>query len=154
MTVTAQIHYGAAGVGYSQKVNTNEDGQPMLNEYNGAITFLLQMNILSGAEGVTSWIQDRSVRATYDFEEEKTRRFEWFLSADKAKATLIEVFDDSEGALTRVQNLMASPIAPEWIDRFEIDSLTVLGDVSDDLQETLASMAPDVRTFAGGFTRT
>ncbi len=153
MTVTAQIHYGAAAVGYSQRVNTNGDGQPMLNEYNGAITFLLQMNVLPGAEGVTSWIKDRSARATYDFEEEKTRRFEWFLSADKAKATLIEVFEDSEGALTRVQNLMASPIAPEWMDRFEIDSLTVLGEVSDDLQEALASMAPDVRTFAGGFTR-
>ncbi len=126
----------------------------MLNEYNGAITFLLQMSVLSGAEDVTSWIKDRMVRATSDFEEEKTRRFEWFLSAGKAKATLIEVFEDSEGALTRVQNLMTSPIAPEWIDRFEIDSLTVLGDVGDDLQDALASMAPDVRTFAGGFTRT
>ena len=49
---------------------------------------------------------------------------------------------------------MSSPIAPEWMDRFEIDTLTVLGDVSDDLQEALASMAPDVRAFAGGFTRT
>ena len=125
----------------------------MLNEYNGTVTFLLQMNVLSGAEEVTSWIKDRSARATYNFEEEKTRRFEWFLSADKAKATLIEVFEDSEGALTRVQNLMASPIAPEWMDRFE-NGLTVLGEVSDDLQEALASMAPDVRTFAGGFTRT
>ena len=126
----------------------------MLNEYNGAITFLLQMNILPGAEDVASWIEDRSARTTYEFEEEKTRRFEWFLSGDKAKATLIEVFEDSGGALTRVRNLMSSPIAPEWMDRFEIDSLTVLGDVSDDLQEALASMAPDVRTFAGGFTRT
>ncbi len=126
----------------------------MLNEYNGAVTFLLQMNVSSGAEEVTSWIKDRSARATYDFEEPKTRRFEWFLSADKAKATLIEVFEDSEGALSRVQNLMASPIAPEWMDRFEIDSLTVLGEVSDDLREALASMTPDVRTFAGGFTRT
>ena len=142
------------GVGYSQRVNTNGAGQSMLNEYNGAVTFYLQMNVLSGVEDVADWITDRSARATYEFEEEKTRRFEWFLSADKAKATLIEVFEDSEGALTRVQNLMASPIAPEWMDRFEIDSLTVLGEVSDDLQEALASMAPDVRTFAGGFTRT
>ena len=125
----------------------------MLNEYNGAITFLLQMSVLPGAKDVASWIKDRSVRATYDFEEEKTRRFEWFLSSDKAKATLIEVFEDSKGALTRVQNLMSSPIAPEWMDRFEIDSLTVLGEVSDDLQEALASMAPDVRTFAGGLTK-
>jgi len=52
-----------------------------------------------------------------------------------------------------VQNLMSSAIAPEWMDRFEIESLTVLGEVSDNLQEALASMAPDVRTFAGGFTK-
>jgi len=126
----------------------------MLNEYNGVITFLLQMNILPGAEDVASWIKDRSARTTYEFEEEKTRRFEWFLSGDKAKATLIEVFEDSEGALARVRNLRSSPISPEWMDRFEIESLTVLGEISDDLQEVLSSMAPDVRTFAGGFTRT
>jgi hypothetical protein len=125
----------------------------MLNQYNGNITFLLQMNVAAGAENISSWIADRSARVTYEFEEEKTRRFEWFLSADKKRATLIEVFDDNEGALTRVQNLMSSAIAPEWMDRFEIESLTVLGEVSDNLQEALASMAPDVRTFAGGFTK-
>jgi hypothetical protein len=125
----------------------------MLNQYNGNITFLLQMNVVAGAENISSWIADRSARVTYEFEEEKTRRFEWFLSADKKRATLIEVFDDNEGALTRVQNLMSSAIAPEWMDRFEIESLTVLGEVSDNLQEALASMAPDVRTFAGGFTK-
>ena len=125
----------------------------MLNQYNGNITFLLQINVVAGAEGISSWIADRSARVTYEFDEEKTRRFEWFLSADKKKATLIEVFDDNEGALTRVQNLMSSAIAPEWMDRFEIESLTVLGEVSDNLQEALASIAPDVRTFAGGFTK-
>jgi hypothetical protein len=134
-------------------INNKEQGRSMLNQYNGTITFLLQMNVVAGADDIASWITDRSAHATYECEEEKTRRFEWFLSADKDKATLIEVFDDSEGALTRVQNLLSSPIAPEWMDRFEIDSLTILGEVSAELQEALASMAPDVRAFAGGFTR-
>ena len=125
----------------------------MLNQYNGVITFLLQMNVLSEADDIASWITDRSAPATYEFDEEKTRRFEWFLSADTHKATLIEVFDDGEGALRRLQNLMSSPIAPEWMDRFEVDSLTILGEVNDDLLEALAFMAPDVRTFAGEFTR-
>ena len=133
--------------------NTNAEGQSVLNQYNGAGTFLLQMNVLFGVEDIAEWITNRSARATYEFEEEKTRRFEWFLSADEAKATLIKVFDDSEGALTRLQNLISSSIAPEWMDSLEIESLTVLGDVSDDLQEALASMAPDIRTLAGGFTR-
>ena len=48
----------------------------MLNEYNGALTFLLQMDVLSGVDDGASWITDRSARATFKFEEEKTRCFE------------------------------------------------------------------------------
>ena len=111
------------------------------------------MNIMSAAEDVQSWIKDRCARATYELGQGKNRYFEWFLSGDKAKTSLIEVFEDSEGALTPVQSLMFGPIAPEWMEKFEIVSLTVLGEVADDLPEALASMGPDVRTFAGGFTR-
>ena len=71
----------------------------------------------------------------------------------KSKATLIEVFDDCDGAVTRVQNLMSSEIAAEWMERFVIETLTVLGDANDALADALASMRPDIRTYAGGFTR-
>ena len=125
----------------------------MLNNYDGMITFILQMSVLPHIDHIESWITERSSRVTFEFEEMKTRRFQWFLSFDKSKATLIEVFDDSEGALTRFNNLISSPIAPEWRDRFEVESLTVLGDASRELQETLASLEPDFRAFAGGFTR-
>lgn len=125
----------------------------MLNTYNGAITFILQMRVREGAGDILSWITDRSARVTSEFNEEKTKRFEWFLSSDQSKATLIEIFDDTDGALVRVENLMSSPIAPEWVDRFEIESLTVLGDPSDALRTALSDMAPDVRVYAGGFTK-
>jgi hypothetical protein len=125
----------------------------MLNQYDGTITFILQMSVAPETDNIATWITDRSARVTFEFEEIKTRRFEWFLSSDNAKATLIEIFEDSDGAFTRVQNLMSSPVAPEWMDRFQIESLTVLGEVSEDLQEALASMTPDIRTYVGGFTR-
>jgi hypothetical protein len=48
---------------------------------------------------------------------------------------------------------MSSEIAAEWMERFEIESLTVLGDANDALADALASMRPDIRTYAGGFTR-
>ena len=70
----------------------------MLNNDNGTITFILQMTVMPETGDVESWITERSSRVTFEFEEMKTRRFEWFLSTDKSKATLIEVFDDSEGA--------------------------------------------------------
>ena len=125
----------------------------MLNNDDGTITFILQMTVIPEAGDVESWITERSSRVTFEFKEMKTRRFEWFLSTDKSKATLIEVFDDSEGALTRFNNLISSPIAPEWMARFEVESFTVLGDASQELREALVSMEPDFRTFSGGFTR-
>ena len=125
----------------------------MLNNDDGTITFILQMTVMPETGDVESWITERSSRVTFEFKEMKTRRFEWFLSTDKSKATLIEVFDDSEGALTRFNNLTSSPIAPEWMDRFEVESFTVLGDASQELREALVSMEPDFRTFSGGFTR-
>jgi len=70
----------------------------MLNQYNGNITFLLQMNVVAGAENISSWIADRSARVTYEFEEEKTRRFEWFLSADKKGQLLLR-----SSTITRVR---------------------------------------------------
>ena len=124
----------------------------MLNNDDGTITFILQMAVAPTTDDLESWICERSSRVTFEFEEMKTRRFQWFLSADKSKATLIEIFDDSEGALTRFNNLISSPIAPEWMDRFTVESFTVLGDASHDLREALASMEPDFRTFSGGFT--
>jgi hypothetical protein len=48
---------------------------------------------------------------------------------------------------------MSSEIAAEWMERFEIVSLTVLGDANDALAEALEQMGPDIRTYAGGFTR-
>ena len=125
----------------------------MLNIYDGSITFILQMDVVTQTEDIESWITERSSRVTFEFDELKTRRFHWYLSTDRSKATLIEVFDDSEGALSRFHNLMSSPIAPEWMDRFEVESLNVLGDASHELREALAPMAPDFRAFAGGFTR-
>ena len=125
----------------------------MLNNDDGTITFILQMTVIPEAGDVESWIAERSSRVTFEFKEMKTRRFEWFLSTDKSKATLIEVFDDSEGALTRFNNLISSPIAPEWMARFEVESFTVLGDASQELREALVSMEPDFRTVSGGFTR-
>ena len=136
-----------------QRRSTTESKQTMLNTYDGTITFILQMGVVPHIDHIESWITERSSRVTFEFEEMKTRRFQWFLSADQSKATLIEVFDDSDGALTRFNNLISSPIAPEWMSRFEVESLTVLGDASNELRDALASLEPDFRAFAGGFTR-
>ena len=61
------------------------------NNSNSLVTFILQMNVKGDLD--ESWI-NRSVDYTYNLNEPKTLRFEWFLSEDKTKATLVEVFGD------------------------------------------------------------
>ena len=46
-------------------------------------------------------------------------RFEFFLSKGKTKATLIEVFADSDAAKLRTENLAASPILEFFLSLFE-----------------------------------
>ena len=45
-----------------------------------------------------------------------TASFEWFLYDDDTEATLIESFEDSDGAKQRAENLFAIPIAAEWAE--------------------------------------
>ena len=53
----------------------------MLNQYDGTITFILQMSVVPETGDTVSWITDRSARVTFEFEEWKTRRFEWRTAA-------------------------------------------------------------------------
>ena len=97
------------------------------NNSNSLVTFILQMKVKGDLD--ESWI-NRSVDYTYNLNEPKTLRFKWFLSEDKTKATLVEVFGDSNGAKTRVENLIASPLIAEWLERFEPTNFHVFGNIN------------------------
>ena len=43
-------------------------------------------------------------------------RFDFFLSKDETKATLIEVFTDSDAAKLRTKNLVAGPILEPFLN--------------------------------------
>ena len=66
---------------------------------------------------------------------------------------MIEVFEDSDAAKIRVENLFASPIAAEWQERFTLTNMLVCGEVKTDLIELLEPMDPQYMNFAAGFQR-
>ena len=83
--------------------------------------------------------------------EPKTLRFEWFLSEDKTKATLVEVFGDSNGAKTRVENLIASPLIAEWLERFEPTNFHVFGNINQETRAVLEGFNATFHNYASGF---
>ena len=83
--------------------------------------------------------------------EEKTLSFEWFVSQDGKEATLIESFTDSDGAKQRAENLLASPIAQEWSERFEPTNWIVGGNAKQDLIDLLTPMGAKFHKYMEGF---
>ena len=64
------------------------------------------------------------------------------------------MFEDSDAAKLRVENLLASPLAEPFQNLFEPTSFTVLGSIKDDLREMLEVRGADYRDYAGGFHKT
>ena len=67
------------------------------------------------------WIKERSATYVLNLKEEKTRTFGWFMSHYNTEVTLIESYQDSEGA-KKVENHMASPLAEEFMHKFDLIS--------------------------------
>jgi len=124
-----------------------------LKHSSGVVTFILQMDVVADAVEAREWIADRSVKTVFDSDEAGTRRFEWFVTEDSTRATLIEQFDHSDAAKVRVGNLFASPVAAEWQERFTPTAVLVCGQVKRDLIELLEPMNPQYFEFAAGFQR-
>lgn len=124
-----------------------------INPKETRVYYVLQMNLKCDTGEATNWIKTRSVEYTKTLQEEKTLSFEWFVSADGKEATLIESFMDSDGAKHRAENLLASPIAQEWGERFEPTTWIVGGVVKQDLIDLLTPMGAKFYKYVDGFNK-
>ena len=122
-----------------------------LNWDTNRVYYVIQMRMKCDADEAKQWIKERSAKYTFDLKKEKTMSFEWFLSDDDTEATLMESFEDSDGAKQRAKNLFASPIAAEWAERFDPTKMIVAGNVKQDLFELLTPMGSKFHRYAGGF---
>ena len=122
-----------------------------VNKENSIVTYILQLDVKGENGAIKKFIKDDSAPYTYGCDEPKTMRFEWFLSKDETKVTLLEMFEDSDAAKLRVENLLASPLAEPFQNLFEPTSFTVLGSIKHDLREMLEGWGADFRDYAGGF---
>jgi hypothetical protein len=132
----------------------------IVNEANPYISYVIQLKVKDGfsKEDMQKWIVERAVPGTHKCDEPKTMRFDWYLSEDGKEVTMLEMFEDSDGALTRGKNLFASaedkelPLLPEWMERLEPTSFKVYGAVSEELKEfTSTYMGATFPEYAGGF---
>ena len=121
------------------------------SEHRVYLIFNLKLKSDINVEVAEQWIKDRSAKYVFELKEEKGISFEWFLSDDNTEATLIESYVDSDGAKQRIENHVASPIATEVLEHFDITGCHVFGNAKKDLIEMLSSWGAKFNRYAGGF---
>ena len=79
-------------------------------------------------------------------------KFEWFVDEDSNTGTLVEVFEKSDNFQELAGKVMGTPVNLKFRDISNVEKMTVLGDVSDELMENLAPMNPVSKGYKGGLS--
>jgi hypothetical protein len=122
------------------------------NVASSVVTYIFELGLKGDPEACKKFIDESGIHV-HGCNEPKTIRFEWYLSADETSATLFEMFEDSDGAKLRVENLLAGPLIGPFQKLFEIKGFTVLGPVKKDLNEIVTQFGAEIRKYSSGFYR-
>ena len=116
------------------------------------IIFYLDMDIAEGkSEGVEEFV-DYLVSAVKKTEP-KTMYYKYWISEDKSKVSLMEVYHTNEDALFHMNAFDKASHKEQFIETFVITNFQVMGNTSDELKEAMSAFTIDHRTLMNGFKR-
>ena len=102
------------------------------------------VNLIEFLDGVV-----KSVNET----EPGTMLYEYYLSEDKKKVSLIEIYKTDADAVIHMKNFLAAPHSGPFLETFEIESFKVMGNSSNELKEILNDFTRDHRKLIRVFKR-
>ena len=122
-----------------------------LNIGSEQIITVIQCNVKSDPEEFKKWIKDRASKYVFELKEENTISYEWFLSDNGKKATLVERYINSDATVQRFKNHSASPIANEVMEFVDFEAVYCFGNPKEDLREMLGAWGAIIQNHFCGF---
>ena len=122
-----------------------------LNIGSEQIITVIQCNVKSNPEEFKKWIKDRASKYVFELKEENTISYEWFLSDNGKKATLVERYTNSDATVQRFKNHGASPIASEVVEFVDFEAVYCFGNPKEDLREMLGAWGAIIQNHFCGF---
>ena len=116
------------------------------------IIFYLDMDIAEGkSENVQEFVDYlvKTVKKT----EPKTMYYKYWISEDKTKVSLMEIYHSNEDALFHMNAFDKASHKQKFIDTFVITNFQVMGDTNDELKEAMSAFTKDHRSLMNGFKR-
>jgi len=116
-----------------------------------SIIFYLDLNVINNSVNVEEFLN--GVVESVNENEPGTILYEYYLSEDKKKVSLIEIYKTDADAVIHMKNFLAAPHSGPFLETFEIESFKVMGNSSNELKEILNDFTRDHRKLIRGFKR-
>ena len=116
---------------------------------NGSLRVIIDVSYTSSDEFI-DFIENEQCQFIESLGVEGLKKFEWYVNDETKTATLIEEFDNAESFKEVATKAIGTPVNLKFRDLTTFENMTILGDVSDEMQEMLAAMGPKFRTYKAG----
>ena len=120
-----------------------------LNKDTGSLRVIIDVSYTSGEEFL-NFIENEQCQFIESLGVEGLKKFEWYVNEETNTATLIEEFDNAESFKEIATKAIGTPVNLKFRELTTFENMTILGDVSDEMQEMLAAMGPKFRTYKAG----
>ena len=116
---------------------------------NGSLRVIIDVSYTSADEFI-DFIENEQCQFIESLGVEGLKKFEWYVNEETNTATLIEEFDNAESFKEIATKAIGTPVNLKFRELTTFENMTILGDVSDEMQEMLAAMGPKYRTYKAG----
>ena len=120
-----------------------------IHKDNGSLRVIIDVSYTSSDEFL-DFIENEQCQFIESLGVEGLKKFEWYVNDETKTATLIEEFDNAESFKEVATKAIGTPVNLKFRELTTFENMTILGDVSDEMQEMLAAMGPKFRTYKAG----
>tara|TARA_B100001059_G_scaffold78850_1_gene76663 strand:+ start:392 stop:925 length:534 start_codon:yes stop_codon:yes gene_type:complete len=121
-----------------------------LNQNNNQVSVIINVSFTNSIDEIKKFITEEQSPLFFNLEDSGIVSFEWFLNENENTGTLVEVFKNANAFQELGGKVLGSPINLKFQKLFKIESLNVLGEISEEFKTKLQPMKPIFKSYAGG----
>jgi hypothetical protein len=121
-----------------------------LHKNKGQVTVVIDQSFSAPIEEVKNFILNEQSPFVLSQSDESLLKFEWFIDEGTNTATLLEVFANAEGFEVLAGKVMGTPVNLKFRELFKVEKMTILGEPTESLKETISVMSPVIKPYIGG----
>ena len=121
-----------------------------LNQKSDEVMVVIEVSFKENFNEVKKYIREEQCPLFFNLIDEGIIRFEWFVHEDEKGGTLIEVFKNSNVWEELGNKIIGSPVNIRFMELFNVEKLSVLGEINESFKEKIKGLNPVVKSYVGG----